>query len=98
MDNKQIVEESLDEFGEMCKMDAFSDVIGEMMARQEESKKTTAEEKKVRQKKIDTVVEKAETKYGVMITPKVQDKLQGPKGPKLGKLGEIEEEPQDPPQ
>ena len=33
MDNKQIVEESLDEFGEMCKMDAFSDVIGEMMAR-----------------------------------------------------------------
>ena len=33
MDNKQIVAESLEEFKEMNEMDAFSDVLGEMMAR-----------------------------------------------------------------
>ena len=33
MDEKQIVEESLDEFKEMQQMDNFNDMLGEMLAR-----------------------------------------------------------------
>lgn len=53
MDNKQIVEKSLNEFKEMNEMDAFSDVLGEMMARQEEKKNVVEQMTKQRKKAID---------------------------------------------
>ena len=73
MDNKQIVEKSLDEFAEMGEMEAFSDMLGEMMAKQEERKNQFEQQAKQRKKLISQEVEKAERKYGVLITPKVKE-------------------------
>ena len=87
MDNKQIVEKSLNEFKEMNEMDAFSDVLGEMMARQEEKKSVVEQMTKQRKKMINQQIEKTEKKYGVLITPKV-----GGSTKVGGKLGTIKEE------
>ena len=87
MDNKQIVEKSLNEFAEMGEMDSFSDMLGEMMARQEEKKSVVEAQHQVRKKMINKEIEKTEKKYGVLITPK-----QGGSTKVGGKLGTIKEE------
>ena len=47
----------------------------------------------MRQKKIEKEVEKTELRYGVLITPKVTDKI---KGTKKEDLHPIDEAPQEP--
>ena len=58
----------------MDEMDGWLENLSEMMVRQDEREAEEKAEKKNRQQRIDQTVEKAEMKYGRIMTPKTKSR------------------------
>ena len=69
IDSRMALAKSLEELADESELTKMSEVISDMLTRQQEQKQEQKTEWKERKKKIDAVVLQTEIKYGRIVTP-----------------------------
>ena len=86
--SKEVMIESLEEFGKLSEFTEMDDILSNMMAKAHESQVESTQIHEISQKRIQKELDEVSRKYGRVMTPAITQ------GRKAGKLETVQEEEQ----